>query len=131
ALPAGHDLNGQFDCAQVFAFYPGAQGTAWYTASCNAYVTKITNPSRAGDIETLSFHVTAGGQVTRAEFDAGTLQYDTASGEAVVSYDFKSPDDYFAQFASTGKIQLKQLFTPFDYTGDGKPDSLIVIFQKQ
>ena len=125
-FPSRESLNGEFTCVQMFAFYPGPSGTGWYTGNCNAY--RSAFPSRRDSIETVSFTILSSNQVTRPEFAEGALQYDTTSGEALVTYSFKQPDSFVAEF-NGGVVQLRQSFQPFDLSGDGTPDSLVLVFR--
>ena len=125
--PRREALNGDYVCQQMFAFYAGPSGTGWYTGSCIAYLN--TFPGRRDSIESVPFTIGANDLVHRPEFEDGALQYDSTSGEAFVTYSYKVPDEFVAEFNGSA-VQLRQLFTPFDLSGDGQPDSLVLVFRR-
>jgi hypothetical protein len=122
-------LNGDYVCTRMLAYLDGPQGLGWYTGNCNAYIS-VTNPSRRDSIETFPFEIRIDDSVFRIDFPEGTLQYDSLDFEAVVSYAELDPDIYHVGIEG-GRIVLEQVFQPFDFSGDGAADSLVLTFTRQ
>ena len=126
--PPKTELIGAYECVQFLGFYKGASGTGWYRGSCLAYA-NVTNPTRADSLEAQDFDVTPSYNVNRPDFETGTLVYDSANAMATVNYATGRASESYEVW-SDGEGFLTRRFVPFDYTGDGIPDSLIISYRR-
>ena len=126
--PPKTELIGTYECVQFLGFYNGSSGTGWYRGSCTAYV-NVTNPTRLDSIEVQQFDVTPAYNVNRPDFETGTLVYDSASAVANINYATGRTSETYDVWVE-GEDFLTRRFSPFDYTGDGAPDSLTITYRK-
>jgi hypothetical protein len=122
-------LNGTYNCTRMFALYRGPQGAGWYTGTCGAYI-KITDSTRADSIETFPFTIYPTDIVRRRDFPDATLVYDSTARIAVMQYEAR-PTDVYDVSSDGSHIVFDQRFNPFDFSGDGQPDSLLLRFVRQ
>jgi hypothetical protein len=122
-------LIGTYHCVHFLGYYQGSQGTGYYQGSCAAYVNVTKNPSRLDSIETKDFTINDRLEVTRPDFETGLFVYDSAASRATVNYSTGRQSQVFSVWGE-GQNTLTQTFFPFDYNGDGLPDSLRLTFRK-
>lgn len=123
--PSRADLNGIYQCERVDAYYynPTTRVAQWRYGDCAAYIS-VTNPSRADSIDTMAFAIRPNNSVQRfVEVVNGTAQYDSTSGMLYILYPDRPTDSMRA-----GNERLVQRYPPFDFTGDGRTDSLVITF---
>lgn len=123
--PSRSQLNGIYQCERVDAYYhnPVTNVAQWRYGGCAAYIA-VTSPSRADSIDTMSFAISPNNTVQRfVEYVNGTAQYDSTRGMLYILYPDRPTDSLRA-----GNERLVQRYGAFDFTGDGRTDSLIITF---
>ncbi|MDQ3518333.1 MAG: hypothetical protein M3466_07990 [Gemmatimonadota bacterium] len=129
SAPSRSVLNGSYTCVGFKAFYQGPAGLGYYRGSCRNYLT-ISSPTRQDSVETFPFTISPDNAVSRPSFPGvfGMLQYDVPAARARIVYPGR-PDDYFDVSAEGGTVLFEQTRV-FDFSGDGRADSLFLTFLK-
>jgi len=127
--PSRSVVNGTYTCAGYKAFYNGPAGLGYYRGSCANYLT-ISSPARPDFVDTLPFSIHPDNALSRPGFPeiSGIFEYDGPAARARVIYP-GMPDDFFDVSAENGAILLERTRV-FDFSGDGRADSLFFTFLK-
>jgi hypothetical protein len=100
-----------------------------YEGTCEAYLS-ATNPSRRDSIEVAAFAINEDNSVTRQEFPAATAAFDSTTAKLTISGAEIETEQYGA-FVQNGVVYLIRTFDPFDFSGDGLVDDLVLIYRRR
>ena len=122
-------LNGEYSCVQFEGYFVGPQGPGLYEGTCEAYLSS-TNPSRRDSIEVAAFSINEDNSVSRQDFPAATASFDSTTARLVISGTEIATEHYDA-FLQSGIVYLVRTFEPFDFSGDGIDDELVLIYRRR
>lgn len=122
-------LNGEYTCVEFQGYFAGPQGPGVYEGSCGAYVA-ATNPSRRDSIELAPFAINENNSVSRQEFPSAVVSYDSTSAKLTISGAEMETEEYDA-IVQGGVVYLVRHFAPFDFSGDGLVDELLLVYRRR
>ena len=129
ALLSRSRLNGEYSCVAFEGFFAGPQGPGLYEGTCEAYLSS-TNPSRRDSIEVAIFAINEDNSVARQDFPAATAVFDSTTAKLTISGAEIATERYDA-FVQNGVVYLARTFQPFDFSGDGLADELMLIYRRR
>lgn len=122
-------LNGEYTCVEFQGYFVGPQGPGLYEGSCGAYVS-ATNPSRRDSIELAPFAINENNSVSRQDFPSAVVSYDSTSAKVTFTGAEIETEVYDA-VVQGGTVYLVRRFDPFDFSGDGLVDDLLLVYRRR
>jgi hypothetical protein len=122
-------LSGDYTCVQFEGVFVGPKGLGQYEGTCEAYA-NVSNPSRRDSSELAPFTIGEDNSISRQEFSAATLVYDSTTAVLIVT-DAEQNVEHYQAVLQNGVVYLVREFEPFDFSGDGLDDELVLIYRRR